>query len=161
MMQAHSERAMSRHGPTPAGELGSSLVELALVMPLFTLMLLGAAELGWLAYDSVEVSNAAYAGAIYGAQDHTTAMDTTNMKAAAIKDGANVVGMTATAVTSCACSSGTTITCANAAANCAAPARIFEMVQVNTTATLHPVIRVAALPVFFTLHGQAILRVER
>jgi len=142
-------------------EQGSSLIELAFLMPVFLLLIMGATEFGWLAYDSVAVSNAAYAGAAYGAQSRTTAMDITNMEAAAIEDGANVAGMTATATTSCTCSSGTAITCANSVTTCSSPDRIFELVQVNTSATVTPILHVANLPVAFTLHGQAILRVQR
>ena len=142
-------------------EHGSSLIELALVMPIFFLLIIGAAEFGTLSYDSIEVSNAAYAGALYGAQSRTTAMDTAHMEAAAINEGQNVPGIAATAVTSCACSSGTAITCANSASDCVSPGRIFELVQVNTTATVSPIFHLTSLPLAFTLHGQAILRVQR
>jgi Flp pilus assembly protein TadG len=145
----------------PGEEVGGSMVELALLMPIFTLLLLGTAELGWIEYDSVEVSNAAYAGALYGAQSRTTAMNITAMQQAAIQDSPNVGGMTATAVNICACSSGLVITCSNALANCVSPARITEFVQVNTTATVAPIIHLSSLPTAFTLHGQAILRVEK
>ena len=57
-------------------ETGQALVELALVVPLFTVILFGAVEYGRLAYDAIEVTNAARAGAAYGAQNHVTAADT-------------------------------------------------------------------------------------
>ena len=54
---------------------GQAFVELALVLPIFILLLVGAAEVGRLAYASIEVSNAARAGVAYAAQSHTTAQD--------------------------------------------------------------------------------------
>jgi Flp pilus assembly protein TadG len=141
-------------------EHGSSLVELALVFPIFILLLAGAAEFGRLAYDAIEVSNAAYAGAIYGAQSHATAVDTTNIELAATNDAADVTGVSATAVTFCTCSSGTTITCSNTA-SCNSPDRVLEFVQVNTIATVNPLFHYPGIATTFTLHGQSILRVEQ
>jgi Flp pilus assembly protein TadG len=140
-------------------EDGNSLVELAVLMPMLILILAGAAELGRVAYESNAVTNAAYAGAFYGAQNHGTASDTANITAAAVSDGANVAGLTATTATSCTCSDGTTITCANAAAKCASPARIEEFVQVNTSATVNPMFNYPGVSATWVLHGQATLRV--
>ena len=53
-------------------EEGSSLIELALSMSFFTLLLLGAAELGIVIYASVEVSNGARAACQYGAMNGGT-----------------------------------------------------------------------------------------
>lgn len=138
---------------------GSSLVEVALVMPIFTLLLVCSAEMGRLAYCAIEVTNAAYAGASYGAESHATAADTTNIQLAATTDGSNIAGLAATTTTSCSCSNGTEITCAAAVANCASPARIEESVQVNTTATVSSIFHYPGVPTSFTLHGQSILRV--
>ncbi len=142
------------------GELGSQLIEVALLMPMLIAVMLGAAEFAQLEYASIEVSNAAYAGAAYGAQNHATASSTANIQTAALDDAANISGMTATATNFCSCSDGTAITCGTAA-SCVAPARIQEYVQVNTTATISPVARVPGLPTSFTLTGEAIERVEK
>ena len=142
-------------------ESGSSLVELALIMPIFLVLLIGAAEFGIMAYDSIEVSSAAYAGAAYGAQSGATAANTALIVLAATNDAPNVAGLTATSTSSCACSNGTVITCATASASCVSPGRILKYVQVNTTATVTPVMHLPWLPSVFTLQGQAILRVEK
>src|ERR1035441_2109749 len=47
---------------------GNAMVELALGVSLCSALIVGAAEFGWLAYQSIEVSNAARAGVQYGAQ---------------------------------------------------------------------------------------------
>lgn len=51
-----------------SGEKGSAIVELALTLPLLSLLLIGSAELGRIAYAAIEVQDAARAGAAYGSQ---------------------------------------------------------------------------------------------
>ena len=142
------------------GELGSQLVELAVIMPMLLAILLGAVEFAQLEYDSIEVSNAAYAGAAYGAQNHITAMDTSNMQLAAIADAATMTGVSATATSFCSCSDGTSITCSSSS-SCVSPARILEYVQVNTSLTVTPAYHVPGLPSSYVLSGKAILTVEK
>jgi Flp pilus assembly protein TadG len=142
-------------------DMGQSFVELALVLPIFILLIVGAAELGRLAYASIEVSNAARAGVAYGAQNHITASDNAGIQLAATKDALNVTSLVATATQSCSCSDGTAITCANAATNCVSPARIIEFVQVNTVAAVNTGFRYPGFGSSFTLRGQAIMRVQQ
>ncbi len=137
---------------------GSAFVELALVVPIFVLLLVGAAEFGRLAYAGIEVTNAARAGVAYGAQNHVTASDLTGMQQAAQNDASNVTSLSATAKYFCTCSNGNSSTCA--VTDCAG-ARILEFVQVNTTATVNPLFYYPGLPKTFTLQGQAVLRVEQ
>jgi Flp pilus assembly protein TadG len=140
---------------------GSSLVEVSLLMPLFLLMLIGAAEMGRVAYYAIEVNSAARAAAEYAAENHATSVNTTNIALAATTDAANVGAVTTQVTTSCICSSGTTITCANAGTLCVSPARIEEFVQVSTSATINPVFNYPGLPVSYALSGQATMRVEQ
>jgi Flp pilus assembly protein TadG len=142
-------------------EVGQSLVELALTFPIFILLLIGAAEFGRLAYAAIEVSNAARAGASYGALTHITASDVANIRLVATKDAVDVTGMTATATKFCACSTGGILTCSTALTTCTSPARVIEYVQVNTTGTVDPLFHYPGLARTFTLRGQAIMRVEQ
>jgi Flp pilus assembly protein TadG len=142
-------------------DCGGAFVELALIMPMFTVLLAGAADFARLAYAGIEVSNAARAGVQYGAQNRITALDIAGMKLAATNDGPDVTSMNATATNSCVCTSGVTITCANAATACAAPARTLQYVQVNTTAAVSPLFHYPGLPATFNLQGQAKMRVEQ
>ncbi|MDR3776763.1 MAG: TadE/TadG family type IV pilus assembly protein [Terracidiphilus sp.] len=142
-------------------ERGQSLVELALIMPIFTVLLVGAADFARLAYAGIEVSNAARAGVQYGAQNRITALDISGMTHAATSDGPDVASMSATASNSCVCTSGATVTCANAATACVAPARTLQYVQVNTTAVVSPLFHYPGLPATFNLKGQATMRVEQ
>jgi Flp pilus assembly protein TadG len=142
-------------------DCGQALVELALMFPMFILLLVGAAEFGRLAYAAIEVSNAARAGAAYGAQTHLTASDTTGIQLAATQDAANVTGVIATVSNSCACSSGGMVSCTYALSLCPSPARIIEYVNVNSTATVDTLFNYPGLPHTYTLTGQAKMRVEQ
>lgn len=135
---------------------GQALVELALTMPLLIILVLGAAEVGRLAYAAIETSNAARAGVQYGAQNHITASDFVGMQTAALDDGPNVAGLAANASNFCSCANGAPSTCA--AGDCAG-SRIIEFVQVNTSATFDPLIYCPGLPRTYNLNGQAIMRV--
>lgn len=148
-------------------ETGQALVELALLLPVLMVLLIGAAEFGRLAYAAIEVSNAARAGVAYGGQNHITASDIPGMKSAATNDGSDIIawkptGLSATASNSCACGSApsSAVTCSTALATCAA-SRVLETVQVNTTAIVNPLFHVPGLPQTYTLNGQAIMRVEQ
>jgi Flp pilus assembly protein TadG len=81
---------------------GQSLVELALVLPLLLLLLVGVIEIGRFAYYSILVSNAARAGAQYGAQSLTTSADSAGIGIAA-KNNA-LPTLTVTPTQSCGCS---------------------------------------------------------
>ena len=138
---------------------GQSLVEFAVIMPTFILILVGAADFTRFAYASIEVSNAARAGVQFGAQNYLTAIDSPGMRAAAINDSPDVAALTATATNWCICTDGTAITCANGGALCHAPARIQQFVQVNTTAQLNTLFQYPGIPATLTLKGQASMRV--
>ena len=145
------------------GGSGQSLVEFALTMPLFILILIGTVEFARFAWATIEAANAARAGASYGAQSHITAADTTGIEAVALDDGINLSGLTATAFQSCACSTApsATITCSTALTACPSPATIQVYVQVNTTATVTPLMTYPGLPAQFTAQGQAIMEVAQ
>ena len=150
---------------------GQALIELALVLPVFTLMLVGIAEFGRLAYASIEVNNAARAAASYAAQTNTTAADSTNITLAAKQDAADIVSsdLTATPAYSCSCESNTgTITALNSCSKtdvnltaCASPSRIVVFVQVNTSAPVATLFHFPGFPSTVTLQGQATVRVQQ
>ena len=66
------------------GESGNALVELALAFSLLGIpLLLGTVEMGYVVYDSVEISNAANAGSLYGMQNATDAASSAGITTAA------------------------------------------------------------------------------
>jgi Flp pilus assembly protein TadG len=153
-------------GRRARGETGQSMVELAVIVPLLLLLLIGAVELGRVGYAAIEVSNAARAGVAYGAQNVFTAVDLDAMKAAATSDAADVVGwksvtFTTTASKYCLCSNGQTITCSGAGTSCTSPSRILVYVQVSTQASLAAMYSVPWLPKSYIIRGNAIMRVQQ
>src|ERR1700733_7308464 len=96
-----------RRGVAMRDDIGQAFVELALALPIFFLLLIGAAEFALLAYAGIEVSNAARAGVAYGAQSAATASDLLGMRTAATNDGSNVAGLSATATELWSCSNTT------------------------------------------------------
>jgi Flp pilus assembly protein TadG len=142
------------------GERGTDLVEFGLVLPFLCIVLVGAVDLGVGYYKSIEVSNAAYVGALFGTQNST---DITGMQNAAVQDAANVGGMTATAVYGCVCSQSTSST--TGVASCTTPPTcsgsgnmVVNYVQVTTSATYKPLFPWPGLPSSFALQGTATLR---
>lgn len=83
---------------------GASFVELALVLPLFLLMLIPVVDVGRGFYAAIEVASAAHAGAIYGLENPS---DTSGMVQAAKAGASNLSSVSATATYGCECSDGT------------------------------------------------------
>lgn len=87
------------------GEDGASLAETALLLPLLSLLLMGAVDFGNALYISTEIAGAAHAAALYGSQYPT---DTAGMMTAAQDDAPDVPGLTVgTPSYGCECSDGT------------------------------------------------------
>lgn len=143
---------------------GQSLVEFALTMPLFILILIGMAEIARVAWASIEVSNAARAGVQYAAQSTTSAQDTTGIGLAVSNDGTNLTGLSMKSTSYyCTCSTApnSTIACIGALATCPSPATILHFVQVTTSATVSPLFHYPGLPSTFNLQGYAQMEVEQ
>jgi Flp pilus assembly protein TadG len=135
---------------------GQALVEVALTAPLLILLLLGAAELGQVAFAAIEVANAASAGVQYGAQTTITASDTTGIATAASDDASNLTGLTSTSSFTCICSNGSASTCLPT--DCST-SNIEEILTVKTQASVTPLIHLPGLPRPFTVRGQAVQKV--
>src|ERR1700758_508000 len=119
-----------------ADNQGHGLVELAVVLPVFLLLLLGAAEYGRLSYVGVEVTNAAYAGAAYGSQNHATASDDTGMTVAATNEGANLAVMDSNWRTSGVTTQHLCASTYNASPSTCAGSSPIEYVRVSTQVTV-------------------------
>lgn len=86
-------------------QVGQALVELAFVLPVLVLLLIGVIEIGRYAYISILVGNAARAGAAYGSQNWLVDGDTTGISNAANNDfqSNGMSGLTTTSFTTCGC----------------------------------------------------------
>lgn len=141
-----------------AGERGQNILEFAFFVPVILLLLVGAIEIGRLAYLSILVNNAAHAGVQYGAQSLATASDNTGMQNAALNDGQNISGLTAAASHYCSCADGSSSSCQ--ATDCAGSHRLVY-VQVNTTGQFHSLFAYPGLPSSYTVTGEAVMRVAQ
>jgi hypothetical protein len=121
----HGNRKMKQRwntlGTLPLSERGTSLLELALILPIFLLLLLGIIDIGRYAEFNIVVANAAHAGAQYGAQNVINAADSTGIQNAAMNDAQNTLksvssnvlcGCTPTSLGSCpiTCGAGVHLT---------------------------------------------------
>ena len=141
-------------------ERGESLAETALLLPLLTLVLLGVIDFGRAYYLSIEVTNAAYAGASYGVQNSA---DITGMQNAATGDAPDVAGITASASYGCVCSQSNAST--SGVANCTSPPTCngagnttVTYVTVTTSASYTPIFKWPGFPASISLHGSSTLR---
>jgi Flp pilus assembly protein TadG len=153
-------------------ERGSSLVELALIVAFFaTPLLLGTADVGILVYYSIEVTNAAAAGATYAMQSSTYSADTTGITSAARAEAADLSGTTLSVTPSVfyVCSTavtGTRYTGTSAQSNATSACiggtnHALQFVQVTTSASVSPLVQIAGLPTTFTLAGGCTMEVEQ
>jgi hypothetical protein len=135
---------------------GSSMIELAVILPVLLLMLLGAVDLGRAYFAAIEVSSAATSGALYGSRKPS---DILGMQAASLLDGADLVGMTSIATWGCQCSDGSAASVA-----CASPptcaTNSVQYVQVNTVFLYIPLMPYPGIPTSIALKGSARLRAE-
>lgn len=155
---------------------GQAIVELAVVTPLFLVMILGAFEIGRMAYYGIEVENAARAGASYGGLNLGDATSG-NVTQAAKNDAPNVPNLAVTSGLACVCetisssnttsfspSSGT-ISCTDpsitscTAESSASVQSVVSYVTVSTQATVPLLFRVPGVTPTYTLYGYSALRI--
>lgn len=134
---------------------GASIAELALVMPMLLLILLGGIDFSRAYFLSMEVAGAAHAGATYGVQNRT---DTTGIETAATDDAPNLPNLTVSTPTwGCECSDGT-----GSSVNCTSKpscsADVVYWVKVTTSATYNPVFPWPRIPSSLTLSQTAVMR---
>src|ERR1700722_10187955 len=159
-MKAMRKPLLGRISLLARNKCGSAIVETALTFPIFIAMLLGAVQLGEVAYASVEVTNAARAAAQYAAMNGGGYNDSTGITSAATSDAFNATasnGLTANATTSCVCSDGSA--CTHTAGVYTCSAKPVVTVSVTTSATFHALVHLN-IPGFslgptYTLQGYA------
>lgn len=155
-------------------DVGQAFVELALVLPILTLLIVGGAEVGRLAYADIEVSNAARAGVAYAMQGHAAVASNqyTTIENVAKQDAPDIPGLVVDPpVLACYCENSSGVTtalasCSAADANtsatsCPSPSSIVIYVQVNTHADVNTAFHFPGIPSTVTLRGTASMRVEQ
>ncbi|MDQ6663744.1 MAG: pilus assembly protein [Acidobacteriota bacterium] len=94
--------ALSKAG-RPRAQSGNAMLEFALLLPLTMIMFFGTMDFSRVFYAAIELSNAAQAGALYGAQSVTYVSDTVGIQQAAVFEAQDLTGMTAASSHYCQC----------------------------------------------------------
>lgn len=133
-------------------ERGSNIVEMAVLMTVLLLIVLGVIDVGRAIFIKVELANAVRAGALYGAQGPTTASDTSGITTA-IRNESPDIGASITNIAIgpayCQCVGGGTVTCG--ASGCGAAPQI-EWLQVTGQFNYTPWLNIP----YFGMHSIAI-----
>ena len=145
----------SRGGRSGSRATGQTVVELAMLLPLLLLLLVGLLEIGRYAYFDILISNAARAGAQYGAQSLIQAADVGGIRTAAQNDG--LAAMTITATQQCGCAAGALGGCPTGAV-CPQP---LVYVQVTATDRYSSLFRYPGIPRNLTLTSTVTMRVSQ
>jgi Flp pilus assembly protein TadG len=135
---------------------GQALVETAFVGVLLIFVVMGAAEIGSMVHQAIEVADAAKAGAQYGTQNTTTVADATGIATAASGDAPDLTGLTTTSSYSCICSNGSASTCL--ATDCST-SHMEYILTVKTQSSFTPFLPVTGFGSNYTLHGQVVQKV--
>jgi len=149
------------------GDSGSSLVETALIMSVFGVPLLfGTVDTATVIYRSIEISNAAHAGAMYGMQSASYANQATQMTTAAQAEASDFgSNLTVTPSMYFACSaaqSGTQYTVlATANTNCTGSlGHTLAFVKVIASAPVTLPLTCCGLPASITVSRTSVMEVE-
>lgn len=139
------------------------MVELAIALPILLLLTLGVIEFGRAAYYSIEVSDAARAGAQYGAQGLAYAANSTNITQAALNSVPDISSgnMKVTVEPqSCVCPGTGAVTGGACAGVLGCP---YPMVYVTVTTDypLSTLFQYPGLPPSFNLNGSSTMPVQR
>ena len=156
-LQATPRIGVSQAPGASSLQSGQSLVELALVLPMLLLLLVGVVEIGRYAYLDILVSNAARAGAQYGSQSLTTAADASGIQSAAQNDGLASFNVTPTQLCGCDSKTGDLGGCPTGSV-CAHP---LVYVQVTVSGTFSSLFSYPGLPASMALTSTVTMRVAQ
>lgn len=153
--------ALQRWVRAIADDHGLSLVELSLGITMLLIILVGAAEYGRLAYYSIEAASAAEAGARYGSQNRTTAVDSAGITQAARNDAHDfpngILQVTVNSST-CACITSSGIPSGSGSCDtlsCATGTQKAQYVSVQTSGTINTLLHYPGFPSSYSVSGKA------
>lgn len=156
----------SRQIKSRASESGQSMLELAVCLPVFALIILGTAEIANIAWASVQVNNAAHAGAQFASHSRGNANDIPDIKIAAQNEAPKLtITFPTDPAQTCSCIDPSTGAPAVGAAGCTtlaecpSPNIIMDSITVTTQAVVRPLIHYPLLPSSYTLNAQATMGV--
>jgi Flp pilus assembly protein TadG len=137
-------------------ERGVAMIEFALFLPILAFLFVGVVDYALEIQQTLQIQEAASAGAAYGAIPGNQ-KSVTGMQTAAQNAASGVSGFSATASDIFACSPGGTAV--TSATSCSGYGTPIEYVQVKTSATIPALLAYPGMPSSLTLHGSATYRV--
>jgi Flp pilus assembly protein TadG len=166
-----------RHCGDLCGESGASLVEVALILSFFGVPLLfGTSDMATLVYSSIELSNAAHVGAMYGMVSSNAASEIANITTAAQNEatdfvtsqGASTLTVTPTSYYACSVAEGGTqypntaagLTSASSACPTSAVNHYLLFVQVVVSGPVTLPFSCCGLSSTITLSSKSVMEVE-
>lgn len=147
-----------KHFRLAASEEGAALIEFACVLPVFVLLLAGVVDYSLLIKDRMHMTEAAAAGAAYGAVAGNE-QNTAGMRNAALSEISDMPNPTVAASAFWTCSVGSEHV--GSSSTCPDGNLPMQWVQVETRATLSPLLAFPGLPTQQELQGLAVRRVAR
>jgi hypothetical protein len=146
--------------PASSSDDGSATVELALIVPMLVLIMLGVLDLGRVFYWSISVDSVARAGVGYGSKDVPSSQDIPGMEAAALADADDVAGLDIDAAQVCRCPDQAPVIVACTVPLCSdgTPIRIYA--EVTVTGTFTPIIPYPGGPGAITVTRTARMRAQ-
>lgn len=142
------------------GEAGQALIETAISLTMLIIMLIGAVEVGRIAWAAIQVTNAAKAAVQYGDYTLEDSDDIQGMKNAAADESPYLPNLTTDVTTSCICAdTNACLPLSSGATNLCPKSATIGVLDVTTQTTFDPLIRLPGLPSTYTLHGKAVQQV--
>jgi len=149
-----------------ASESGQNFLELALCLPVFALIILGTAEIANIAWASIQLNNAAHAGAQFASHSRGFASDIPDIKTAAQNEAPKLtITFPSDPAQTCSCIDPSTGAPAVGAAGCTttvlcpSPWIIMDSITVTTRTVVTPLVHYPFLPASYTLNAQATMGV--
>src|ERR1051326_6579113 len=122
-------------------QAGTALVELAIMLPLLIVLILGAVDFGRVFDAAIELGNAVTAGAEYGSRLTTKVTDVTGIKSVVTSDAADLSGVSfpSDPTSYCTCpGSSTHVTCTSTCTGYGKPKEYVSVTANYTWTTLVP-----------------------
>jgi Flp pilus assembly protein TadG len=129
---------------------GSVMLEFGLGSTILFLFLFGTADFGRLFYYSIEVTNAAAAGAYYGSMKSSNMTDTTGISNYAKKEAPDISNLQVSSSQVCQDSSGNSESCSTAGA--------YHYAQVTASYTFNTLFNYPLIPASVSLSKTAMMR---
>ena len=142
----------------PRSDAGTSLIEMAVVLPLLVLMVLGVADFGRMLYHAITLSHAARAGAAYGAQGNGFAGSVAGIQQAAEAEAQNISPIVVTSERLCECTGGASVSCTTSSCGGYGAPRAF--VEVTATQTFTTLVAYPGIPDTVPLSRTAKVRLQ-